>query len=578
MNSLIRTIIPNPKARQLSSSGLDSVLTPAHYCARAINIFGMVAVLLCSLASRTLAQSSSADPVLAAMKAELERSKEHLKLEGVAAPYYIDYHVFDVDEYRAEAAFGAVRTNVHTHLRFLRVIVRIGDYKQDSFFGQGQGIIDFAPVDDDIYALRHQLWLATDRAYKAAAEALAAKQSQLKQLKVESPVDDFAHAEPVKSVGPVAKLDLDLQPWLKMLAEASAVYKADPQVESMDAGLQFQAVNRYFANSEGSVVRSGQTLYNMDVAGSTQASDGMRLNRSWAYAVTRLQELPSADEFVARANELLSTLRQLREAPVVEEEYRGPVLFSADASSSIFADFIGENVLGLKPNLGQPAHTKGAFATSYSTRVLPEFLSVLDDPTVETVDGKSLMGHYEIDDEGVKAQRVQVIEKGKLENYVIGREPIRDFVQSNGHGRARIGFTPGPSLGNLIVRSSDPVPRRELKKKLIELCQQRELSYGYYVDTLGPRHSPRLLYRVYVKDGHEELVRGAIFGDLDTRSLRSDVVAAGDDVNVENRVLNIPHSIVNPSILFDELEVKRANANKEKLPEYGPPPSVGGNE
>jgi hypothetical protein len=169
---------------------------------------------------------------------------------------------------------------------------------------------------------------------------------------------------------------------------------------------------------------------------------------------------------------------------------------------------------------------------------------------------------------------VDVVESGKLMNYVLGREPIRDFSASNGHGRARVpANSPGPSLGNLIVRSSEAVSPDDLKKKLIELCQQRELPYGYYVETLGPRMTPRLLYKIYVKDGHQELVRGAVFGDLDLRAVRNDVVAAGNDVNVLNLVLNIPHSIVNPSILFDELQVKRANTNNEKLPEY-PAPAV----
>jgi predicted Zn-dependent protease len=327
-------------------------------------------------------------------------------------------------------------------------------------------------------------------------------------------------------------------------------------------------------NSEGSVVRSGYNIYSAYLGLVTQAKDGMRLDRSHSYVVADIKEMPSEREYVAKAQELLATLKQLRDAPVVDEEYRGPVLFSADAASEVFAAYVGENVLGLKPQLGQPARTRGAWGTSYKTRVLPDFISVVDDPTVSSIAGHSLLGHYEVDDEGVKASKVDVVESGKLMNYVLGREPIRDFSASNGHGRARVpANSPGPSLGNLIVRSSGAVSPDDLKKKLIELCQQRELPYGYYVETLGPRMTPRLLYKIYVKDGHQELVRGAVFGDLDLRAVRNDVVAAGNDVNVLNLVLNIPHSIVNPSILFDELQVKRANTNNEKLPEY-PAPAV----
>ena len=516
--------------------------------------------------------AANADPVLQAMRTELDRSKSQLKLEDVAAPYYIEYRVIDADDYSAEAASGALRSDVRTRFRFLRVVVRIGDYKQDSYFGQGEGSFNFMPLDDDLLALRRQLWVATDTAYKNAAQALTAKQAQIKQLTIDQPVDDFAQAAPVQSIGPLVKLDFDPLPWTRMLQDASAIYKTVPELDSSESSLKFQAVNRYFVNSEGTIVRDGQSFYQMAVSCSTQAADAMRLNRSNSFMVASMKELPSAKEFVGRSAKLAATLKELRVAPVVDEEYRGPVLFSADASATVFAELVGENVLGNKPGLGKNERTTGAFASSFKSRVAPDFISVVDDPMISSYRGQPLLGHYDIDDEGVSAQRVPVIEKGSLVNYLIGREPIRDFPASNGHGRARIpSYPPGPSLSNLIVTSSQPVPAPELKKKLISLCQQRDLPYCYYVETFGPKLTPRLLYKVWTKDGHEELVRGAEFGDLDTRALRSDLVAAGDDVFIEDATLNVPHSIVAPSVLFDELEVKRTNINKDKLPEYPAP-------
>ena len=514
------------------------------------------------------------DVVLSAMRAELERSKSQLKMEQVAAPYYIEYRIFDLDEYSAEASFGALRGDMRTRFRFLRVVVRIGDYKQDSYFGQGEGTLDFMPLDDDPLSLRHQLWIATDRAYKAAAESLAAKQAQLKQLTIDQPVDDFSHADPVQSVGALAKLDFDPEPWKKMLQDASALYKDDPEIESFESNLRFQAVNRYFVNSEGTVVRSGQNLYQMYMSCTTQAPDGMSLNRNNAFVAPDIKQLPSAAEFIGRAAKLVGTLKDLRNAPLVEEEYRGPVLFSADAAASTFADFVGENILGRKPELGKNARTTGAFSSGYKTRVLPDFFSVISDPTLSSYGSEPLLGHYEIDDQGIPAQRVTVIDKGTLVNYLTSREPIRDFPASNGHGRAQIpAGKPGPFNSNLIITSSQPVSKEDLRKKLVDQCQQRDLPYCYYVETLGPRLTPRILYKIWTKDGHEELVRGAIFGELDVRAVRSSIVAAGNDAYVENRPAGIPHSIVAPSILFDELEVKRANLNKEKLPEY-PAPAI----
>jgi predicted Zn-dependent protease len=539
-------------------------------------IGGLLATAFIAMPLFAQEQSASKDDmILTAMRVELDRAKSQLKMDPVAPPYYIEYRVFDMENFGAEAAFGKLRGEVRTRFRFLRVAVRIGDYKQDSYIGRGEGTVDFLPVDDDMLAFRHQLWLATDRAYKAAAESLTGKQAQLKQLTIDQPVDDFAHATPVQSIGPVVTLDINPDPWKKMLQDASAVYKDDPLIENFETRLNFVAVNRYLVTSEGTAVRSGQNLYEMVIACSTQAADGMSLSRDNSFSGTSLKELPTTAEFVGRASKLAGTLKELRDAPVVEEDYRGPVLLSGEASADMFAELVGENVLGRKPEIGKNARTIGQFASSYKTRVLPDFLSVVDDPMITSYRGHALLGHYEIDDEGTPAQRVAVIEKGNLVNYVIGRQPIRDFPMSNGHGRAGIPNNPaGASLGNLIVTSDQPLSADALKAKFLDLCKQRDLAYCYYVETFGGRLTPRLLYRVYVKDARQELVRGSVLGDLDIRALRSDLVAAGDDAHVEGRMLNIPHSIVAPSTLFDELEVKRANQNKEKLPEYPPPPIV----
>src|SRR5277367_6673477 len=158
----------------------------------------------------------------------MERSKAKLKLENVAAPYYIEYRVTEVDQFDASAVFGALRSQQREHGRLLRVVVRVGDYKQDSFYGIGEGVAELVPYDDDVFAIRYRLWLATDRAYKAATEALSAKQSALKQLKVDEPVDDFAKAPPVEAIEPLAHFpSSDFTPWIHLLEEASGQYRTD---------------------------------------------------------------------------------------------------------------------------------------------------------------------------------------------------------------------------------------------------------------------------------------------------------------------------------------------------------------
>jgi predicted Zn-dependent protease len=514
----------------------------------------------------------SEDPILRDMQAEMARSKEQLKLENVSAPYFIDYRVMDVDSWEADAALGGIRAESRSHVRFLLVQVRIGDYKQDSSIGHGEGAIELAPLDGDERSFRFQLWSATDKAYKQAAEALTDKQARLKQLTIDHPVDDFARAEPVHSVQPLVELKFEREPWLRTLASASALYTTDPKVESLDSTLKFVAINRYYVNSEGSVVRSGEELYHLGIHAGSQAEDGMRMERNFNVSAGTLKDLPTAEQLQDHARTLLASLKELREAPLADEEYHGPVLFSGRAASTVFENLIGDNLLGHKPELGQNARVRGQFASSYKTRVLPDFFAVSDDPSLTEWEGKTLIGHYEVDDEGVQAQRVPLIEKGVLVNYLVGREPIRDFPVSNGHGRAALPLRwPEPSLGNLVVRSTEPVPADELKQRLIAICKDRGLDYGYYVKAMAGIRAPRMLYRVWTKDGHEELVRGALFGDLDYRSMRSSIVAAGNDASVENETQPLPHSIVAPSILFDDLEIKRQTSNKDKLPEYPAP-------
>jgi TldD protein len=517
--------------------------------------------------------AAKGDGLLEALLTELDRSKAQLKMDQVQAPYYIEYRVSEVDDFGADATFGALRENQHVHVRVLRVVVRIGDYKQDSFFGRGQGESNILPLDDDPIALRHQIWLTTDDAYKAAGEALAEKQAALKQFSADpNPVDDFAKAPPVIAVEPTVSLKVDEAAWKKTLEDVTSLYKQYPDVQSVTASARFTAVNEYLVNSEGTVTRGGRTTYSVQLGSSAQAADGMRLGRSPAFMVARPEELPTHDALMSDAKKMLDTVEALREAPIVEEEYRGPVLFAADAADDVVATLIGQNVVGRKPQLGKPNRTTGAFATSYKTRVLPPFLTIVDDPTLKDFHGKSLVGNYIVDSEGVKAQPVNVIENGVLSNYVLGRQPIRDFTASNGHGRAAPGSFPGPSLGVLLVKSSEAQSPDALKQKVIQMVTDQGRPYGYRVETLGPGNAPRLLYRVYAKDGHEELVRGAVFSELDIRALRSDLIAVGNDPLVSNRAGGAPTTIISPSLLFDELEVKRADTSKDKLPDYPPPP------
>jgi len=524
------------------------------------------------MATAAAHDAAKGDALLEALLTELDRSKAQLKMDQVQAPYYIEYRVNDVDDFSADAEFGALRQSERSHLRIIRVVVRIGDYKQDSYYSKGLGSASIIPLDNDPIALRRQIWLLTDEAYKSAADAYAEKLSSLKQFTPDpNPVDDFAHAPVISAVGDTVALKLDQNEWNKTLEEITNLYRQYPEVQLVSANARFLCVNEYFVNSEGTIVRQGRSTATVTLNGSTQAGDGMRLQRNPFWTEEKPEQLPSRGELLKESRKMLDTLKALREAPIVEESYRGPVLFAPDAADDIVATLVGNNLLGRKPQLGRPNRTTGVFATSYKTRVLPKFVTVVDDPTMNTFGGKELLGSYGVDSEGVKAQSVTLVNSGTLENYLVGRQPIRDFPTSNGHGRANPGGAPFPNVGVLLVKSAEPETAKALSDQLKQMAAEQNKEFGYRVDTLGPGNSPRLLYRVYTKDGHEELVRGAVFNELDVRALRNDLIAVGDDPLVSNRMAGLPQTVISPSLLFDELEVKRADTTKEKLPEYPAP-------
>jgi TldD protein len=547
---------------------------------RSYFVAGVLTIGMVTLAGAQVSVPAQHDPVLQAMQAELGRSKT-LHLASMQTPYFVEYRVEDVDEYSASADYGALTRRRAVHQRILRVTVRIGDYKTDSSTAQGNGTVQLAAVDDDVTALRYGLWSATDEAYKNALRGYSAKQAELKGFQTPPTADDFSAAKPVIKIDPLVKLSIDEPLWEKRIAEASGWYASDaavksfaPEIQYSAAGVQGVAVNRYLVNSEGAVVRGGHAYYTCSLAASTQAQDGMRLDRSYASNGASEKDLDAQDVFHAKSIALLQTLRDLRSAPVVDEEYHGPVLFSGDAAADVFNGLFVPNVEADKPDPGTTARTTGVYKSSYRSRVLPEFMNVTDDPSLTTFDGKGLVGAYDVDDEGVPAQAVQVVSKGILTNYLIGREPVKDFPVSNGHGRASLAQPAHSRSGVMMFKSTEAMPRKDLEAKLLGMARDQGVDFVYAVDTLGPELSPRLLYRVSAKDGSRLLVRGATFDELDQRSLRTDILAAGDDMYVANSVNGAPQTTITPSILFGEIGVKRASQEQEKLPYYAPPAEV----
>jgi TldD protein len=511
------------------------------------------------------------------MQAELDREKTLLLLPGMQRPYFIEYRLDDLDSYEAVANYGALTREETNHQRVVRVTVRIGDYASDSSSSKGDGTIELAPTDDNPEAVRYALWVATDTAYKNALRAYSAKQAELKKFQSAQAQHDFAEAKPVVHIAPLVTIDLDRNEWKHRIVEASGLYATDPEVRSFAEHVQYSAanlravaVNRYLVNTEGTVVRQGYTGYDGAISVGGQASDGMRLARDNGTVAVNAKDLESAAAFRKRTIEDLKSFEELRNAPVVSaEDYHGPVLFSGDAAADTISHLFTPNVEADRPEMGTTARTTGAYSSSYKSHVLPEILSVTDDPLQTKLNGQLLLGAYAVDDQGVLAQSVDVVVNGTLENFLIGREPIKEFPVSNGHGRAAPAQAAHARSGVLIVKAGKPLSKDDLNKRLLDMAKQQGHDV-YAVETLGGELLPRLLYRVHA-DGSRQLVRGAVFDELDIRSLRSDIVAAGNDAYISNSLGPVPQTTIAPSLLFDDIGVKRATEEQEKLPYYAPP-------
>ncbi|HMF53877.1 MAG TPA: metallopeptidase TldD-related protein, partial [Edaphobacter sp.] len=385
--------------------------------------------------------------------------------------------------------------------------------------------------------------------------------------------------KPVVHIEPLRSLQIDRAEWKKRIIEASGLYATAPevrlfadQIQYSTANVRAMTLNRYLVNSEGTVIRYSLSGYNNAISVGGQAPDGMQISRDNGSVAVSSSELESWPAYRKRVIDDLKSLDDLRKAPVVDsEDYHGPVLFSGDAASDVFNRLFVGNVEADRPDPGTAARTRGAYTSSYHARVLPEFMSVTDNPLESKFAGRSLLGAYQVDDEGIPAQSVDVVVNGRLENYLIGREPVKDFPASNGHGRAAPGAPTHSRSGVMIFKSSHPLPVAEMNNRLLAMAKEQKRDV-YAVQTMGGE-APRLLYLMH-PDGSRQLVRGAVFDELDNRSLRSEIVAVGDDPYVNDTLGVIPQTTIVPSLLFGDIGVKRANEEQQKLPYYPPPPPV----
>jgi predicted Zn-dependent protease len=554
----------------------------------------IAAALALTLAASTAAPAAAPDErleVLAAMTAELTRSTERLKLASYEAPYFVAYQVKDVTRHEVGGRYGALFDDAQRRDRDVFVDLRVGSYAFDSSGADehtlllgGEGPSWYAPKDapleGDTTALRNALWLATDERYKEALASYFKKKSRevYRQSDPDRP-PSFSREQPVQHVDPRRPFPFDRERWRRVVREATALFKDHPDVFDSSVKVVAEKQVRWFASSEGAQLVTEQIVYGLHVAAVARALDGQLLENGRDFYARSETALPAPATVRAAVLKLIGELEALRRAPAIDP-YTGPAILEAEATGVLFHEAVGHRLEGERLDDDKEGQT---YKGQVGQRVLPPFLSVVDDPTLESVGGVTLNGTYRFDEQGVPARRTVLVAGGKLEAYLLSRKPVKPFERSNGHGRSQGSRPPMARMANLVVESSRRVPMAELKQQLMAEARRQGKPYGLVIrDITGGntntasygyqafKGTPRLVYRVDATSGKEELVRGVELVGTPLTSVNK-VLATSDEVRVFNGYCGaesgyVPVATVAPATLVGEIELQRVARANERSP------------
>ena len=525
--------------------------------------------------------SAQESPTLAAMQDEMRRSMAELRMKGDAPPYYIAYEVLDRTMSDVSGRLGSIVENPPRRARTLRVEVRVGDYAFDSsrfviqgFVGGGlSGETVMAPLDDDYDAMRRELWLTTDTAYKRAITIFARKKAAFQNRTASDPIPDFSRASPVETSLPLLAPPDESQrrEALARVQQSSAVFAAHPDVDISDVTVTQVHGSRYYVNSEGFKSVVPVQIAALTMYAEAQAGDGMPVRRTFSTVERTVADLPTVPELVARGSALSTEVIAARGAPI-GEDFAGPVLFEGVGSTQFIAETLVPMMEARRPHDTENPRAAQAqpspFLNRTGLRVMADAFIARDTPSLSRFEGRPVAGSYVVDDEGVRAKDVTLADKGRLVTLLTSRTPQKHFLQSNGHGRA------GSVLAGVFqIESTQAIPSTELKRKYLAMLQAQDKSFGYIVRGVrsdGQGGTAALGIDSIVKvtaDGQESPVRGMRFGGVAPTAFRDLAEASHERVMYSYRAgATAAVSVIAPSLIFEELEIQRVRDILQKPP------------
>jgi TldD protein len=535
--------------------------------------------------------SNSAPPVLTAMQEELNRSMAGIS-KSEPPDYFISYTVADRQYAEVSGSNGALLSSSENRARWLEVQTRVGTYQLDDTHKLGDRQPSWTSpgttmaLDDDIDVLRREIWRETDRQYRAATEALIKVETsqQVQVQTAEGNAPDFSREKAHVSIGPRVEIKVDRTPWEERVRKYTAAFSKSPAVLNSIATFTALGMNQYQVNTEGTKLAFGQVHYRLELYVQSKAPDGMDINRYANFDWLDTKDAPTDKIVFDRIQTMIAETEALDQAPLVEP-YAGPALLTGRAAAVFFHEVFGHRAEGFRQkdiNEGQ------TFTSKVGEQILPDFISIKDDPTEAAFHGQMLLGNYAFDDEGVPGENVSLVDHGVLKTFLMSRSPLVTIPESNGHGRRQLGFVPVARQGNLIVSSSKTMTDAQLRSKLIELVKAQGKPFGLLIDdiaggfTFTGRSQPQafqvlplVVYKVFPDGRPDQLVRGVDIVGTPLVSLTK-IVATGDTPDIFNGYCgaesgSVPVSAVAPAILISEMEVQKKETSTDKPPILPPP-------
>ncbi|HMH02339.1 MAG TPA: metallopeptidase TldD-related protein, partial [Terriglobales bacterium] len=429
-------------------------------------------------------EKKAGDVLLTTMQRELQRATARLgHLDP--APYFVSYSVYDQEGSVVVGGLGSLLNSTAFRRRTGEVTMRVGSaaldntHQENRYSGLNSGLI---PLQDDPDAAARVLWQLTHEEYRQAAQSyLNVKTAASVRTKEEDTSPDFAEEKPQTHLDyAMPAFHLEQKDWEDRVRRYSGYFRKYSEIYSSAVMVLGEKTQMRFVSSDGAQLATPGTIVRLMIEAETRAEDGMELLRVETFQAATPDRLPSEAEIAGKIEKMASDLKALRAAPLAEP-FNGPALLSGRAAAVFFHEVLGHRLEGHRQRGEQEGQT---FTKKVNQQVLPQFLSVVDDPTQRSLNGMDLGGWYQYDDEGIAAERVEVIKDGILKNFLMSRMPVKDFSRSNGHGRAQAGLMATGRQGNLIISSSRTVKDAQLRQQLIDEIKKQGKPYGLYFEDI----------------------------------------------------------------------------------------------